>query len=78
MEFKEGDRVIVRPYYGWEFSGVIVGKNYDTFGYSDEGFYYQIEHKGYGVSLVNPVKVIGLDKEWYREQKLNSILENLT
>jgi hypothetical protein len=74
MEFKEGDRVIVRPYYGWEYSGVIVGKNYDTWG-SEEEFFYLVEDERKGVSNVNPVKVIGLDKEWYREQKLNDLLD---
>jgi len=74
MEFKEGDRVIVRPYYGWEYSGVIVGKNYGYFEIDNEDFFYLIEDEYKSVSSVNPVKVIGLDKEWYREQKLNSIL----
>ena len=80
-----GDRVIVRPYEGWEYSGIIVGRTEATYDKSVE-FYYKIERyysrsqaftypRIGSVSNVNPIKVIGLDKEWYRDININKVLD---
>lgn len=75
-KLKEGDRVIVRPYQGWEYAGVIVGEEPSRRGggRDDTSFYYLVKDSVHGmVSSVNPIKV-RLDKEWYREQKLKTLL----
>jgi len=72
-KLKEGDRVIVRPYQGWEYAGVIVGEEPSRLGGDDTSFYYLVKDEYDMVSSVNPIKV-GLDKEWYREQKLKTLL----
>lgn len=73
-KLKEGDRVIVRPYQGWEYAGVIVGEEPSKWDGDDTSFYYQVKDSVHGmVSSVNPIKV-RLDKEWYREQKLKTLL----
>ena len=73
--YKNGDRVIVIPYTGWEYKGIVVGTVSNQYQYSksDTSFYYEVKETEYGrVSKVNPIKV-HLDKEWYREHKLNKI-----
>ena len=69
---KVGDRVIVTPYPQWVYTGVIVGYQEERPGLHE--FYYKVENQHGIISDVNPVKV-KLDKEWYREKKINELLK---
>ena len=76
--YKNGDRVIVIPYTGWEYKGIVVGTVSNQYQYSksDTSFYYEVKEIEYGmISNVNPIKV-HLDKEYYREQKLVELLSD--
>ena len=83
MKFKIGTRVIVRPYDGWEYKGEIVSdaECFQLVNSQEEICYYSVMdidselYLGYlpKVCKVNVVK-IRIDKEWDRDQKINSII----
>ena len=70
-KFKVGDRVIVRPYNGYEWKGIIFDDAVRDYNYE----YYLVKSvlDTKFTTRVNSVK-IRLDKEWYRNQKIASIL----
>jgi hypothetical protein len=74
MEFKRGDRVIVNP--GGDpkytpYNGVILG---GPFRVNPIGYWYEVMDENGAKSKIN-LRKIRLDKGWYRDQKINSILE---
>jgi hypothetical protein len=74
VKFKPGDRVIVNPGVdSISYSGIILG---GPFAVNPTGFWYKVMDTTFSegsISKINLGKIV-LDKVWYRDNKIDSIL----